>query len=82
MLMKLSSKTSKIKPDENSTKNGTSPVITGDSFNQRNQTSEWKGAGIHLYETPNKERQSLIVNLLNKLLKIYNNPKMSFDVSI
>lgn len=40
MRMKLPSKTSKIKPNENSIKNETSPVITGNSVNQRNQTSE------------------------------------------
>nr|XP_034332534.1 ectin-like isoform X1 [Crassostrea gigas] len=40
MRMNLSYKTSKIKPNENSIKNETSPVITGDSVNQRNQTSE------------------------------------------
>lgn len=83
MRMKLPSKTSKIKPNENSIKNETSPVITGNSVNQRNQTSEWKGAGTHLAETPTKKRHSLIVNVFNKLLKSFNNySEMSFDISI
>lgn len=80
--MKLPSKTSKIKPNENSIKNETSPVITGDSVNQRNQTSEWRGAGTHLADTPSKKRHSLIVNVFNKLLKSFNNSEMSFDISI
>lgn len=80
--MNLSYKTSKIKPNENSIKNETSPVITGDSVNQRKQTSEWRGAGTHLADTPSKKRHSLIVNVFNKLLKSFNNSEMSFDISI